>query len=646
MQIANRKSLTMQQVKLTGAYWQRIQRLFLDKVLLKQWRILNGEVEIDKVGYSHCVENFRIMAGEAEKGDFGSYWFSDHELGKWMEAAAFGVALGACGQIREKLDYAVELLSRAQQPDGYLNTYYTLYEPGKRFTNFTTGHELLNAGNFLEAGIAYYLTSGSRRLLDISKRYIDLIYDMVMQADHPIYDGHEEIEIALIKLYLIGEGEKYLTLARRFVDTRGTGRCLFLDEDSVRLPNVGLEYYQAHLPVREQTDALGHAVRATYLYTAMAELAAVTQDESLLAPVHTLWRDIADKKLYITGGVGSEHHGERFTSGYDLPNDSAYAETCAGIGLMMFARALLRLQPDASVADQMEKALYNTVMAGISTDGERYFYVNPLSMNPKTAVWRQDLWQVRTLREEWMLCPCCPPNLARLVLSLGEYVYTLGDDGLYLNLLVSNETEYQYGGEWQALSVEGNEPWDGRFRLCAKTRLVTPVFVKVPYWSKTAAVHINGEARNCVWENGYLRLDNLQAGDVAELDFVLEARFVFANPRVDADAGKVAVERGYLVYCAEQADNGERIAALAADIGIQPQAYLSNEPALGGSLYRVKLSGERAGEMQWLYSFIRPPAEPVTVEMVPYFLWNNRGEGEMAVWLNISRVDANKEEKQ
>lgn len=594
-------------VHLTGTYWQRVQALFRDVVLEKQWQILNGEVETKEFGYSHCIDNFRVMAGDIEERYPNSYWFSDHELGKWMEAAAYGLALGAGENIRKHLDYAIDLLARAQSEDGYLNSYYTLYEPGKRFTNFTTGHELLNAGNFLEAAIAYYLVTGKQHFLEIITKYIDLINDMVMSADHYIYDGHEEIEIALIKLYLLNGNKKYLKLAQRFVDTRSVGHCLFLDEDSVHLPGVGLDYYQAHLPVREQKEAVGHAVRATYLYTAMAELVSVAKDTTLLEPVYTLWNDIAERKIYITGGIGSEHHGERFTAPFDLPNDSAYAETCASIGLMMFARALLRLQPDSTVADQMEKTLYNALMSGISVDGNAYFYVNPLFQNPKTAFFRHDLHGVRHVREEWPLCPCCPPNLARLVLSLNEYLYTVDQQGIYLNLLLSNNLELEHNGNHLSLQVQGNEPWDGRFTVTAGSDIDCPVYLKKPYWSETYTVMRSGNVVTGKIENGYIRLDKLQKGESVEINFSLQARFVYANPCVDATSGKVAVERGYLVYCAEEIDNGQHLSAISIDTDSPLQEYSIFNQRLGGEIYCVRINGQKAEPTQTLYTFHRPP---------------------------------------
>ncbi len=627
-------SPSISNVQLTGAFWRRVQDQFCDQVLEKQWRILNGEVDVPGVGRSHCVDNFRIMAGDMEKGEWGSYWFSDHELGKWMEAAAYGVAMGASSNIREHMEYTIDLLARGQSEDGYLNTYYTIFEPGKRFTNFTTGHEFLNAGNFLEAGIAWHLAGQGDKLLKICMKNMDLIYDVVMNADRYIYDGHEEIEIALIKLYLLIGEKKYLDLAQRLIDTRGVGRCRFLDEDSPRLQDVGMEYYQAHLPVREQKDALGHGVRAMYLYTAMAELVTVAKDESLLAPVYTLWEDIVQRKLYITGGVGSEHHGERFTSGYDLPNDSAYAETCASIGLMMFARSLLHIKPDAAVADQMEKALYNTVLSGISVDGEKYFYVNPLSMNPATAIFRQALWQIRTEREEWMLCPCCPPNLARLIMSLNEYVYTVDEEHIYLNLLLSNRLTIQRGGREEVLSISGKEPWDGDFTVTAETAITGKVYIKKPYWAETFTALRNGEKAAFDLSDGYICIEELAAGDTVTLHFDLQPRFVYTNPMVDANGGKAALERGYIVYCAEQADNGENVAAICVNTAAAPQDYAADDAALGGMLYRVRVAGKKPAATTSLYTFTRPVEKPTDVELIPYYLWNNRGKGEMAVWLN------------
>ena len=623
---------SLNRVNITGRFWSQYQSMFCSKVLDKQWRILNGEVSVDGMGYSHCIDNFRAMAGDTDER-FSSYWFSDHELGRWMEAAAYGVAHGCEPHIVENLEYAIDLLERAQCEDGYLNTWYTLYEPGKRWTNFTTGHELFNAGSFIEAGVAYYRTSGRRRLLDIAIRYADLIYNKVFGSDIFIYDGHPEIEIALIKLYLVTQENKYLQLAKRMIDTRGCGRCLFLDEDSPRPPEVGLEYFQAHLPVRDQRTAVGHAVRAVYLYTAMAELVRLAEDESLLEPVRTLWKDIVDRKMYITGGIGSEHYGERFTVQYDLPNNTAYCETCAGIGLIMFAHALLKIRPESSMADVMEKALYNVILSGISQDGNAYFYVNPLSVKPDAVKFRRDLFQARTQREEWMLCPCCPPNLMRFMLSLEEYIYTFDDNAVYVNLWVSNEASFDWHGENQLLSIKGNEPWDGRFIITSDSGFSRTLCLKIPYWSEGYILKKNGVLYTPDEQEGYVRIHVLQPGDVLELSFAMSPRFVFSNPRLASNGGKVAVERGYIVYCAEQADNGTNLDAMRIYLsrGIDSAVLKEHE-----NLPILIVSGQTPQEVDPLYTFVPPKYHDTPIILVPYYYWGNRGEGEMSVWMNVT----------
>lgn len=623
-------------VKLTSTFWRERQRLFCDEVLERQWRILNGEEEVAGVGKSHCIDNFRVLAGEKEGEAVAGFPFMDHDLGKWMEGAAYSLLLRPNPSIEERMDYLADLLRRAQRADGYLNTYYMLFEPGREWTNFKWGHELLNAGNLLEAAIVYRRATGKTVLLEVVTRFIDLIYDLVFSADHYIYDGHEEIEIALIKLYLLNGEKKYLDLAKRLVDTRGVGRCLFLDEDSADVPGFGLEYFQAHRPVREQVSAEGHAVRAAYLYTAMAELGRLCDDDTLRTAAWTLWDDIVQKKLYIIGGIGSEQHGERFTEPYDLPNAYSYSETCAAIGLMMFSRALLRDTPNARVADVMEKALYNNVLAGISYDGRSYFYVNPLEVQPNVVHKRWDHNTTKTMREEWMSCPCCPPNLLRLVLSLQEYVYTLRPDGAYINLLVSHEATFTMDGTAQALSFQGNEPWDGTFELTAQTALTQVLHIKVPYWSEKCVVIKNGQKLSCGVQNGYLELENVQQGDTFRIEFSLRPRYVYSDPRIADDSGKTAVERGYLVYCVEQADNGVHLSALSVDDRREPAEA---HEALFGGIQTVTVYGDRlVAPSDTLYSFEKPKAQETAIKLVPYALWNNRGEGEMIVWLRTQQL--------
>ncbi len=328
-----------EETQIIGQFWNKMQNTFCDKVVLSQWRRLNGE-DLNEQGekYSHCVDNFRILAGEMEGNHFG-HWFVDHDLYKWMEGAAYSLMNKNNDQIREIFNYIIDLLLKCQQEDGYINTYFSLRKGEKRWSNIGIGHELLCVGNLVEAAVVYTMATGDNRLIEIAKKAVGNVIQLVEEKPH-IYPGHEEIEIALIRLYRFTNEKKYLDLAKHFIDERGTGECAFKGEnlfDSMHLP---LEYFQVHKPVREQTEALGHAVRATYLFTAMAELALETKDDTLLEASKKLWDNIVYKKMYITGGVGSEHNQERFTKAYDLPSDRSYSETCAEIGMMMFGRAL------------------------------------------------------------------------------------------------------------------------------------------------------------------------------------------------------------------------------------------------------------------------------------------------------------------
>ncbi len=622
--------ISAKDVRLTSPYWRSRQELFCREVIEQQWRILNGEVEIDGVGRSHCVDNFRIAAGEQE-GEFDSYWFSDHELYKWMEGAIYSLAIEENAQTEEHLHYITGLLKKAQWADGYLGTYYTLHEPGKRWTNFALGHEMLNMGNLIEAAVAWFVLKGERSLLEVAIRCADNIDNMVHTIGKDVFDGHEEIEIALIKLYAVTREERYLRLCERLLDNRGKGYCDFPRDN----PPMPLSYYQAHKPVREQDTAEGHAVRAMYLYTAMTELAAITDDRQLLDTVNTLWQNMVTRRIYITGGIGSEDFAERFTPDYDLPNDRAYSETCAGIGLMMFARAKLQLQPDAQVADVMETALYNTVMAGISMDGSKYFYVNPLYVRPEVTAFRHDMNLSQPNRQEWMFCPCCPPNLVRLVASLGDYLYTADDERLYLNLLLSNELDTRRKGRALRLSVQGNEPAQGAYRITAGTDVGT-LYVKKPGWAATYSVKRGGQDVICALENGYLKFADVREGEVLELQLDLRPRFVYSHPQIEDDCGKTAVQRGFVVYCAESADNGPCLSGLIVD-DERPLTEQWQE-AFGLSIPFVQAQGRRVGGAEALYSYTRPQSTPCGITLVPYAFWNNRGPGEMSVWLKRARL--------
>jgi len=382
------KPLQPSQVRIEDPLWSRVEHLVREVVIPYQYEALHDR--IPNVEPSYAIRNFRIAAG-LEEGEFGGMVFQDSDVAKWLEAVGYSLMAHPDPELEWRADEVIDLVAMAQHPDGYLNTYFTVKEPGKRWTNLLDCHELYCAGHMIEAAVAYYLATGKRKLLEVVCKFVDHI-DTVFgdgEGKLPGYDGHQEIELALVKLYGVTGDEKHLRLAKYFIDKRGTEPHFFLQEwerrggishwGKVKRP-VNLEYHQAHKPVRDQDVAVGHAVRAVYMYTAMADLARLTRDESLLAACDKLWNNIVTRQMYITGGIGSTHHGEAFTFDYDLPNDTVYAETCASIGLIFFASRMLQLRARGEYADVMERALYNTVLAGMAQDGRHYFYVNPLEV--------------------------------------------------------------------------------------------------------------------------------------------------------------------------------------------------------------------------------------------------------------------------
>lgn len=618
------KNPPVKSVKIKDNFWSKRQKLISDKILGYQWKLLNDEIE--GVPKSHCVENFKIAAGLSNGEHYGLPW-QDHDLAKWMEAAAFSLMNYPNAEIERIMDENVALLKRAQKPDGYLNTYYTLKEPEKRFTDFAYGHEMLNCGHFLEASITYFQATGKREFLEIMMKNVDLIYDVVMSSEKNIFPGHEEIEIALLRLYDLTEIPKYLELAERFIEKRGPEGNVFEGQENFGLGDknnkyLQLDYHQAHKPVREQDEVAGHCVRAVYLYTAMTMLARIKNDPSLEDVVETLWKDMTEKKMYLTGGIGSQHYTERFTTPYDLPNDMAYNESCAAVGTIMMANGMLLNRPDSSVADTMEKVLYNALLAGISYDGEKYFYVNPLEITPEVSDYRFELTQTRNHRERWFDCACCPTNIIRCIGSLSQYIYAYDEEHLYINLFIGNEAEI----EGEKVIMECEFPWNGEMRLC--TSGLRNVYVKLPDW--TSKCLVNGEEYKGEIENGYLCLGRPEPDAVIDIAFEMKPRLVYASARVNDDCGRAAVEKGYLVYCAEEIDNGAHLQRLVLNGGlhVRKEEMLEDIDVVYADGFKEKIAEK-------LYSYQAPERIPAEIRLIPYYIWSNRGDGEMRVWLRV-----------
>ena len=662
-------------VRITGKFWHQYQELVRTQTIPYQWDALNdfgltasdaavntagvfdrlkedggldGEPNsVDGGAPSHCIHNFRVAAG-LEEGEFQGEFFQDSDLYKWMEAAAWSLMWHPDADLEAKVDYVVDLIEAAQLPDGYVNTFYILKAGVEnRFHNLRSHHELYCMGHMIEAAVAYFKATGKRKFLDVSCRMVDCVIEHIGPKEGQIhgYPGHALAEMALMELWEVTGEQKHLDLARYFVDERGQEPLYFYwEQDYYGNPfhwadtYQKMQQFQGGKPVLQQTSPEGHAVRAAYLYTGVAEVAAATGDEALFDVCRQAFEAIRTKQMYITGGIGASEHGEGFTFDYDLPNDTAYAETCAAIGLAFFARRMFEITRDARYVDVMERALYNGMISGISLDGKRFFYVNPLETDPEACERDYNKRHVKPERQKWFACACCPPNLARTVASLAAYAYEADDTTAYLSLYVGGTAKLTLAGTDVRLETTTNYPWDGavRVEVAPEQPAEFGLALRIPDWCRTYELRVNGEAVSAAPEKGYVTLARTwQAGDAVELELAMPVRLVRAHPRVRDDAGKLAVMRGPLVYCAEQVDNGARLEELRVD----PRADFQAEfcPYLLGGVVRIEAPGERVSEDGWdglLYvddaEYALDDAELV---FVPYYAWGNRGLGEMSVWL-------------
>lgn len=670
------RPLSLKEIKVTDAFWKKEMELVRKEVIPYQWNALNDRVE--GAAPSYCMHNFRAAGklnrerrtaggdfkepvytyrgfetlpedpAHPEEDRFYGFVFQDSDFYKWIEAVGYSLAQHPDPQLEKAADEAIELVCAAQQEDGYLDTYYILNGKDKIFTNLRDHHELYCLGHLLEGAVAYYQATGKDRLLRAACRYADFAAGYFGEEEGKCkgYPGHEIAEMGLVRLYEATGEEKYLRLGRYFVDERGK-RPYYFDKEHPgdirnRPEDMRYEYHQAHLPVREQTEAVGHAVRAVYLYSGMADVARLTGDESLSAACQALWDNVVNKKLYITGGIGGTHIGEAFSFDYDLPNDTAYAETCAAIGLVFWARRMLEICPDSEYADVMERALYNCVLSGMALDGKSFFYVNPLEVVPKACHEDPRKSHVKPIRQKWFGCACCPPNLARIVSSVGTYAYTCREDVLFVHLYMGSEIVSRAGGREVRVCVESGFPWDGkvRLRVSAGEQPYT-LALRIPGWCDAYEIQgaEDGRREMC---GGYLYITKVwEQEESLELYFPMTVRFLQADPHVRENAGRVAVTRGPLTYCMEEADNGGDLHRITID----SRAKTGEESfsVAGESVTAILAEGYREelpedavarGGCGGLY---RPASEgrmrPVQVRLVPYYVWGNRGENEMTVWI-------------
>lgn len=628
------RPVALRDVQVADGFFSRYADLVREEVIPYQWEALNDRIPgAEKSG---CLRNFRIAAGQ-EAGEFTGMVFQDSDIGKWLEAVAYSLTTHPDAALERTADEVIELLEAAQREDGYLDTYFIVKDPKNRWKCLRDCHELYCAGHLLEGAVAYWQATGKDRFLNVMRRYVDYIATVFGRGEGQMrgYPGHEEIELALCKLYDVTGEKKYLDLAAYFIDERGRDPKYFLEELKTRGDAFhwegndaqGMEYFQAHAPVREQTEAVGHAVRAVYLYSGMADVAMRTGDEGLLEACRRLYRNIADKRLYVTGAIGSTYIGEAFTFDYDLPNDTAYAETCASVGLIFFMKRMLEADGAAEYGDMMERALYNTVLAGMAMDGKSFFYVNPLEVFPEADEKDPSKRHVKTVRQKWFACACCPPNVARLLADLGSYIYRRKGSAVTADLFIGSRLALPGGAE---LIQTSEVPFGGKvtFTLRGAAQGFS-LRVRCPEWAEGVTC-----TAPCRKENGYIAIQkDWQDGDSVTLVFGMEPRRIYANPLVRQDAGKVCLMRGPLVYCLEEADNGANLHLLRLPEGEPVEAVRGEGALFGMTLLRAK--GRRfVPHGSRLYAPDRQGREEETrLTFVPYFAWGNRDKGEMAVYV-------------
>ena len=616
-------------------FWSDRIALVCDKMLPLQLSILKDEAPDTEP--SHAIENFEIAAG-LKHGEFYGMVFQDSDVGKWIEGVAYKLMLQPDAALEAEVDRIVDIIEKAQQPDGYLNTYFTVKEPGKRWTNLQECHELYCAGHLMEGAAAYFSATGKRKFLDIMCRMADHIDTMFGPEEGKLkgYPGHPEVELGLYHLYKVTGEQRYLKLAKYFIDERGSKPCYFDEEWEKRghtehfggMRALGLEYMQAHAPVREQKDAVGHAVRALYLFAAMADVAVETKDESLWQACERLWDSAVNRKMYITGGFGATSEGEAFMSDYELPNDTIYAETCASIAAVFFGQAMLRKKRDGKIADTIERILYNGMLSGMSLAADKFYYVNPLEVVDKVSGEQPGYKHVLPTRPKWFACACCPPNMARLIPSLPQYCYQDDGDEITIHQYLGGKIEL----EKATFTLTTQYPWVGKLSWHVDAKQPVTVYLRVPGWAEGADITLDGKKIAAEMTDGYAKIALPEGSSDLVMDIKLTAQCWYAHPYVRQDAGCVAFTYGPVVYCFEGVDNPQPLSTLRvyAD-GMSMGEY---DPELLGGVRPMHVKGLKVESVDGaLYSRTAPKTEPITLNAIPYYAWANRGKKDMRVWM-------------
>ncbi|MEZ4670778.1 MAG: glycoside hydrolase family 127 protein [Anaerolineae bacterium] len=599
-------------VHLNDTLWAARREKLREVTLLSQWQ---------QCSTTGRLFNFERAAGRKE-GEFQGYFFNDSDVYKWVEAAAWWLATEPSEKLADKVNSTIEMIAAAQETDGYLNTYFTGDLAGERWTKLFSHHELYCAGHLIQAAVAHKRATGQDELLTVARRFADLICATFGNGpgQRQGTDGHPEIEIALVEFYRLTGEKKYLDQAEYFLEARGHGLL------------AGSDYCQDEVEVRKRTKLGGHAVRAIYLAAGAADLCLEKADPEMVGALDAMWTHMTTRQMYITGGVGSRHEGEAFGADYELPNDSAYCETCAAIASVMWNHRMLLLTGGTRYADLMEHALYNGVLPGIAVDGEHYFYVNPLTNDGSHR------------REPWFACACCPPNIARILATINSYMYAVKGNAIWVNLYGENEANITLAdGRTINLTQHTRYPWDGDVEIVVGTSGTFGITLRMPEWcGRPVKVTLDGKSFTKVALHGspgqYLTIDHdwvWEAGDKIRLSFPMDVRLVEAHPRVVDNVGKVALLRGPIVYCLEGVDNPNTNLDELVLSGIPSARMVPNllggVIVLQGSALKVP---QASGGDDWLYRARPAPArQEVPITAIPYFAWANREPAPMRVWV-------------
>lgn len=571
------------------------------------------------------LKAFKLQWKEGDPDKPHIYWDSD--VAKVLEGMAAALMLHPDPAMEKELDDLVALVVGAQQPDGYLNTHFTQIEPEKRWTNLHDWHELYCAGHLMEAAVAHYEATGKRTFLDAMCRYADYIDSLFGREPGKKrgYPGHEEIELALVKLYHATGEKRYLELSRYFIEERGTEPNYYVTQEG--FSRTYLINRQAHKPVREQTEADGHSVRAMYLYSGLADVAGETGDSGLLETAERLFRNTVRRRMYITGGVGSTEIGEAFTRDYDLPNATAYAESCAAVGLALFAKRLLDITGKREYADVLEQVLYNNALSGISLAGDTFFYSNPLEINDTF----RSRGHIFSQRQKWFDCSCCPTTYCRFLPRLGVFCADAAPDKLRIDIpaaMAISRPEYE-------VEVTGKYPYDGRIGVKIQRGGNFTLSIRIPSWCGMHEVLLNGKPADASADGYWTSKRDWQAGDEITLLLKMMPEVVYANPCVPSDIGKAAIRRGPVVYCLESVDN-PGILLHSARIPAHPEFTLKQADGLPEGTPALLFQGEAARPSDGpLYSTEAPEYQAVRLCAVPFALWQNRGESAMQIFLQV-----------